>query len=128
MNNQCVSVVAGRSIERQRIHDARDHTVSMLVISRTVRCDVFRFKRVSGLECELRLVPDGGFIAGVRLYFNGAMPSVEARQCRLLRTQQHIYRKSSPSLAWSAFGACSCPVRGLFGAANRYAVPSFRPH
>jgi hypothetical protein len=65
----------------------------MPAIGRTVRCDVCRVKRVSGLECELRLVPDDGFIAGVRLYFNGAMPNIEARQCRLLRTQQHIYRK-----------------------------------
>ena len=65
----------------------------MLAIGRAVRCDVYRFKRVSGLEYELRLVPDDGFIAGMRLYFNGAMPSVEARQCRLLRTQQRIYRR-----------------------------------
>jgi hypothetical protein len=46
---------------------------------RTVRCDVRRFKRVGGLELELPLVPNDGGVAGVRLYFDGAMPSVEAR-------------------------------------------------
>jgi hypothetical protein len=46
---------------------------------RTVRCDVCRFKRVGGLELELPLVPNDGVVAGVRLYFDGAMPSVEAR-------------------------------------------------
>jgi hypothetical protein len=66
-------------IERRRIHDARDHTVGMPARGRTVRCDVCRFKRVGGLELELRLVPDDGVVAGVRLYFDGAMPSVEAR-------------------------------------------------
>jgi hypothetical protein len=51
----------------------------MLARGRTVRCDVCRFKRIGGLELELRLVPDDGVVAGVRLYFDGAMPSVEAR-------------------------------------------------
>ena len=46
---------------------------------RAVRCDVCRFKRVGGLELELPLVPNDGVVAGVRLYFDGAMPSVEAR-------------------------------------------------
>jgi hypothetical protein len=46
---------------------------------RTVLCDVCRFKRVGGLELELPLVPNDGGVAGVRLYFDGAMPSVEAR-------------------------------------------------
>ena len=78
-SNQCVSVDAGSSIKRWRIHDARDHTVDVLGRGRTVRCDVCRFKRVGGLELELRLVPDDGVVAGVRLYFDGAMPSVEAR-------------------------------------------------
>ena len=45
----------------------------------TVRCNVCRFKRVGGLELELPLVPNDGGVAGVRLYFDGAMPSVEAR-------------------------------------------------
>jgi hypothetical protein len=45
----------------------------------TVRCDVCQFKRVGGLELELPLVPNDGVVAGVRLYFDGAMPSVEAR-------------------------------------------------
>lgn len=66
-------------MERLRIRDARDHTVGILARGRTVRCDVCRFKRVGGLELELRLVPDDGLVAGVRLYFDGAMPSVEAR-------------------------------------------------
>ena len=66
-------------LERLRIRDARDHTVGILARGRTVRCDVCRFKRVGGLELELRLVPDDGVVAGVRLYFDGAMPSVEAR-------------------------------------------------
>jgi hypothetical protein len=66
-------------IERRRIHDARDHTLGMLARGRTVRCDVCQFKCVGGLELELRLVPDDGVVAGVRLYFDGAMPSVEAR-------------------------------------------------
>jgi hypothetical protein len=66
-------------LERSRIRDARDHTFGILALSRTVRCDVCRFKRVGGLELELRLVPDDGVVAGVRLYFDGAMPSVEAR-------------------------------------------------
>jgi hypothetical protein len=69
----------GAQIERWKIHDARDHTVGMLARGRTVRCDVCRFKRVGGLELELRLVPDDGVVARVRLYFDGAMPSVEAR-------------------------------------------------
>jgi hypothetical protein len=46
---------------------------------RTVRCDVCRVKRVRGLEFELRLVPDDGFIAGVRLHFDDTMPGFEAR-------------------------------------------------
>ena len=66
-------------IERRRIHDARDHTVGILARGRTVRCDVCRFKRVGGLELELRLVPDDGVVTGVRLYFDGAVLSVEAR-------------------------------------------------
>jgi hypothetical protein len=66
-------------IERWTIHDARDHTVGMLARGRTVRCDVYRFKRVDGLELELRLVPVDGLVARVRLYFDGAMPSVKAR-------------------------------------------------
>jgi len=78
-NKQCVSVLAGRSIERQRIHDACDHTVGMPASGRTVRCDVCRVKRVRGLEFELRLVPDDGFIAGVRLHFDDTMPGFEAR-------------------------------------------------
>jgi hypothetical protein len=45
----------------------------------TVRCDVRQFKRVVGLELELRLVPDDGGIAGVRLYFDGAMYGVKTR-------------------------------------------------
>jgi len=59
------------------MHDARDHTIGMLARGWTVRCDVCRVKRVGGLE--LRLVPNDGVVAGVRLYFDGAMPSVEAR-------------------------------------------------
>jgi hypothetical protein len=66
-------------IKRWKIRDARDHTVDVLGRGRTVRCDVCRFKRVGGLELELRLVPDDGVVAGVRLYFDGAMRSVEAR-------------------------------------------------
>jgi hypothetical protein len=66
-------------IERWRIHDARDHTVGMLDRGRTVRCDVYQFKRVGGLELELRLVPVDGLVTRVRLYFDGAMPSVKAR-------------------------------------------------
>jgi hypothetical protein len=77
--NQCVSVDAGGSIERWRIHNARDYTVSLLADVRTVRYYVCRFKRVGGLEHELRLVPDDRFVAGVRLYFDGAMPGIEAR-------------------------------------------------
>ena len=50
----------------------------MLAGGRTVCGDVCRFKRVGGLEFELPLVPDDGFIAGVRLYFDGAMPGFEA--------------------------------------------------
>jgi hypothetical protein len=46
---------------------------------RTVRCDVCKFKRVGGLELELPLVPNDRGVAGVRLYVDGAMPSVEAR-------------------------------------------------
>jgi hypothetical protein len=46
----------------------------MLAGGRTGRCYVCRFKRVGGLELELRLVPNDGFIAGVRFYFDGAMP------------------------------------------------------
>jgi hypothetical protein len=69
----------GAKIERWRIHDARDHTVDVLGRGWTVRCDVSRFKRVGGLELQLCLVPDNGLVAGVRLYFDGAMPSVEAR-------------------------------------------------
>ena len=70
---------AGSSVERWRTHDARDHTVGMLARGRTVRRDVCRFKGVGGLELELPLVPADGVVAGVRLYFDGAMPSVEAR-------------------------------------------------
>jgi hypothetical protein len=69
----------GAQIERWSIHDARDHTVDVLGRGRAVRCDVCRFKRVGGLEFQLRLVPDNGLVAGVRLYFDGAMPSLEAR-------------------------------------------------
>ena len=69
----------GAQIERWIIHDARDHTIGLLARGWTVRCDVCRFKRVGGLELELRLVPDDGVVAGVRIYFDGAMPSVEAR-------------------------------------------------
>ena len=78
-SNQCVSVNAGSSIERWRIYNARDRTVCLLADERPVRYDVCRFKRVGGLELELRLVPDDRFVAGVRLYFDGAMPGVEAR-------------------------------------------------
>jgi hypothetical protein len=46
---------------------------------RAVRSDVCGFKRVGGLELELPLVPNDGLVAGVRLYLDGAMPSVEAR-------------------------------------------------
>jgi hypothetical protein len=81
----------GAQIEQRRIHDARDHTVSMFTRGGTVRCDVCQFKRIGGLELELRLVPVDGGVAGVRLYFDGAMHGIEARQCRLLRTQQYIY-------------------------------------
>ena len=59
--------------------DARDHTVGVLAGGRTVSCDACRFKRVGGLELELRLVLDDWVIAGVRLYFDGAMHGVEAR-------------------------------------------------
>ena len=69
----------GAQIERWRIHGARDHTVGMFARGRTVCCDVCWFKRVGGLELELRLVFDDGVVAGVRLYFDGAMPRVEAR-------------------------------------------------
>ena len=51
----------------------------MLGRGRTVRCDVCQFKRVGGLELELPLVLNDGFVAGVRLYVDDAMPSVEAR-------------------------------------------------
>jgi hypothetical protein len=78
-SNQCVSVDAGSSIERWRIYNACDHTVSLPADGRTVRYYVCRFKRVGGLELELRLVPDDGFVSGVRLYFDGAMPGIEAR-------------------------------------------------
>ena len=59
--------------------DACDHTVGVSALGRTIRCDVFRFKRVGGLELELRLVPDDGVVAGVCLHFDGAMPGFEAR-------------------------------------------------
>ena len=69
----------GAQIERWRIHDARDPTVSMLARDGTVRCDVWHLKRVGGLELELRLVPVDGGVAGVRLYFDDAMHSVKTR-------------------------------------------------
>jgi hypothetical protein len=74
-----MDLVAGRSIEQGRIRDARDHTFGMFAGGRTVCGDVCPFKRVGGLEFELPLVPDDGVIAGVRLYFDGAMPGFEAR-------------------------------------------------
>ena len=64
-----------RPISWEKCHDDEQ----VLGRGRTVRCDVCRFKRVGGLELELPLVPNDGVLAGVRLYFNGAMPSVEAR-------------------------------------------------
>jgi hypothetical protein len=76
-SNQCVMPEA--QIKKWRIHDARDHTVGILDRGRTVRCDIHQFKRVGGLELEIRLVPDDGRVARVRLYFDGAMPRVKAR-------------------------------------------------
>jgi len=51
----------------------------MLACCGIVRCDVCQFKRIGGLELELRLVPVDGGIAGVRLYFDGAMHGVKTR-------------------------------------------------
>ena len=64
-----------RPISWEKCHDDEQ----VLGRGRTVRCDVCRFKRVGGLELELPLVPNDGGVAGVRFYFDGAMPSVEAR-------------------------------------------------
>ena len=64
-----------RPISWEKCHDDEQ----VLGRGRTVRCDVCRFKRVGGLELELPLVPNDGLVTGVRLYFDGAMPSVEAR-------------------------------------------------
>src|SRR5215469_2025890 len=40
------------------MRDARDHTAGILARGRTIRCDVCRFKRVGGLELELRLMTE----------------------------------------------------------------------
>ena len=57
------------------VHDVEQ----VLGRGRTVRCDLCQFKRVGGLELEVPLVSNDGGVAGVRLYFDDAMPSVEAR-------------------------------------------------